>query len=75
MGTDTFSNNDPWGVRDEPDDFQGRSNTIGPVNSNFHFEDWRKSLYCTPELTLLKLNILRKNLCKTMSTVFGILDF
>ena len=27
MGTDTFSNNDPWGVRDEPDDFQGRSNT------------------------------------------------
>ena len=27
MGTDTFSNNDPWGVRDEPDDFQGISNT------------------------------------------------
>lgn len=27
MGTDTFSNNDPWGVRDEPEDFQGRSNT------------------------------------------------
>ncbi|VDI46506.1 syntaxin-8-like [Mytilus galloprovincialis] len=27
IGTDTFGNNDPWGVKDEPEDFQGRSNT------------------------------------------------
>ena len=26
MGADTFASNDPWGVKDEPEEFAGRSN-------------------------------------------------
>ncbi|CAG2230959.1 STX8 [Mytilus edulis] len=47
IGTDTFGNNDPWGVKDEPEDFKGRSNT--EVRTQQQQIIQRRSISCSYE--------------------------